>query len=55
MSNVPYLCQRISDILQAFILNAMLIYAPKVVENLFNLSPTKAGLYIGTCVRACEM
>ena len=47
MSSLPYACLQIADVCNSLMLNAILVFLPKTVENFYNVTPSVAGTVVG--------
>ena len=49
-ANIPYMMQRESDVPNAIMMNALLAFLPKLIENFFNVPLHKAPILGGVAV-----
>ena len=49
VTNVPWMGMQIGVVMNSLVLNSMLVFLPKLVENYFNITPAKSGLIVGSC------
>ena len=47
MSSVPYAFLRVAEVCNSLMLNAFLVFLPKIIENFYNVTPSVAGTVVG--------